>query len=923
MVGLTTHERRMVTVLFADLVDSTALTGRLDAERVREVLGAFYDAASHEILALRGQPEKFIGDAVMAVFGLPQAHEDDAIRAVRAGLAICARVPRLAGSITPAMSPVAVRVGIQSGDVAAGVGPAGQLLVTGQAVNAAARLQAAAEPGEVLVGDTTNALVQMSATFGEERKVRAKGFDEPLTAYPVRSLTTRSIRRTIPLVGRQPELALVRSTLARVAASGRPHLFTLLGEPGVGKSRLVEELVAGIGDDARAIVGRIQPPDWGTTFSPLVEMLQDIAEIDEDDLPERAKEALERVVEGCCDPIDTQRVSAQLALTLGDGGANREEPAFVQEVQSGFTALVDGMTGRGPVVVVFDGIERAGPALLDLIERLPARARRASRPLLVVATGRPEVLESRPAWGTGADDHTTMRLQPLGPGESEELARQAGSGQVGVETAGRVAARAGGNPFFIVEMTGMLLRGEDGQPARRGAALPPTVQAVVAARLDHLPKDQRELVRRISVFVFSFDTNELRLLSDATEEELAALEDAEVLVRDERSRPRWRFRHGTLREVAYSSLTKRERLRLHLQVADGLIAQGRRPAWAADHLERAAQASLDLDPTDRALADRAADALAEAADRARRRMESAAAADLYDRSLAMSGPEDGWGDREARVLAGLGEARYWMGTYEAARTVLVRAEELAERVADDWALSVALRFRGDIVLNRDGDLEGAEALFGRALAAAQRSGDARAITRTLLFGGWVPWTREDYVTAEAVWGEALDLARANGDRWAEIRALTSISVSSSGRDDFKQSGRLAREAMDLAMELGDQFSVAVASVQLGRSLQDDDRGEEALACFDRALAVFDHIGARWEYADALRTRGVALRDLGRLDEAESDLLASLRISEGLGERLLTRWTWHALARVAEHRGDRATAEERLRRAEELPAPAPE
>ncbi len=905
----------MVTVLFADLVDSTGLARRLDPERAREVLSAFYDAASEELAALRGQAEKFIGDAVMAVFGLPQVHEDDAVRAVRAGLAIVDHARRLGRSLNLPV-PLDVRVGIEAGDVAAGTGPAGQLLVTGPTVNAAARLQTGAEPGEVLIGETARALTRMAVALGDERKIAAKGFDEPLTAWPVRSLTTRSSRRTIPLIGRRTELSLLRHTLARAVSVGRPHLVTIIGEPGIGKTRLVDELVAGLDESVRALVGNVETYDWGTTFAPVAEMLRGVAGIDENDPEAEIRSRLMDLVSVCCPADEVERVSSRLELAMDVDADGHDEPTFVQEVTGAFLALTEGLSRRGPIVLAFDNVHEAGTPMLDLIERLAARARHGPGPALVVAAGRPEVLEFRPSWGSGALNHALIRLEPLGLDESVELARAAGSGQVRDETADRIAARAGGNPFFIVETTGMLLRHEHTVPMHQGAPLPPTVQAVIAARLDQLAPRLRELARTVSVFVFSFDLVELPLVAEGTEEDLRALEEEEILVREDRPRLRWRFRHETLRDVAYASLPKRERLRLHVQIADGLIAEGRRWWWAADHLERAALASLDLDPSDRTLPERAAEALANAGDRARRRMESRAAVELYERSLVMAGLEDGWGTREARALAGIGEARYWLAEYDAARAALSRAEELAERTGDDWALSLALRFQGDIVLNTDRDLGRASDLFERALAAAERSRDDHSLTRTLLFAGWLPWTRDDFAGAEATWRRALDLARANGDRWAEIRALTSLSVSRSDQGDPEQARELAATAMEVATDLGDQFSVGVANVQVGRTLDDLGRTEEGLPYFDRGVSIFEELGARWEYADALRTRGTALRGLDRLDDAESDLQSSLRISEELGERSLIPAIWRALAKVAEGRGDRAAAEERLRRAAE-------
>ena len=243
--SLGTEERKLVTVLFADLVDSTGLAQQLDPERTREVLGRFYDEATEEILALRGRPEKFIGDAVMAVFGLPQIHEDDAVRAVRAGLAMRERVQRMCTTLGLPRA-LEVRVGIETGEAATGVGPSGQLLVTGPVVNAAARLQTAADPGQVVAGDTTYQLTQGAVSFDERKIVPAKGFSEGLLAYPIRELTTRSTRRTIPVVGRASELTILRDSYARVVSGERPVLLTLLGEPGVGKSRLVDEFVAGL-----------------------------------------------------------------------------------------------------------------------------------------------------------------------------------------------------------------------------------------------------------------------------------------------------------------------------------------------------------------------------------------------------------------------------------------------------------------------------------------------------------------------------------------------------------------------------------------------------------------------------------------------------------------------------------------------------
>ena len=310
-------------------------------------------------------------------------------------------------------------------------------------------------------------------------------------------------------------------------------------------------------------------------------------------------------------------------------------------------------------------------------------------------------------------------------------------------------------------------------------------------------------------------------------------------------------------------------------------------------------------------------------------MESRSAIDCYERSLALSGPEDGWGVREARALAGIGEARYWLGEYPAATEVLERAIDLGRAVGDAFTLSLGLRFLGDIAINVEADLDRAEKLLDESLAAAEELGDPWAITRTLLFAGWVPWTRNRIDEAEAIWRRALAVAEPE-DGWARVRALNSLSINRTGGPGFgPDSERAALEALDLsdealalAEELGDPFNVAVATVQRSRVFDSLERWGEAIPGLDRAIAAFDELGARWELADARAERGIVLRELGRLDEAEEDLRAAIRISEELGERQMGSWTWRALAKVSELRGDQAEAERRWRRSREAEARGP-
>ena len=906
---LETEERKMVTVLFADLVDSTGLARRLDAERTREILSRFFDAASEELQALRGRPEKFIGDAVMAVFGLPQVHEDDALRAIHAGLAIRARARRI-GQEMESGGPLEVRMGVESGEAATGIGPAGQLLVTGPVVNTAARLQTAAQPGQLLAGPTAYALTVDKVLFGRKRHVRAKGFDVTVDAFPVESITTRSARRTIPFVGRMNEQAMLGESLGLASTSGKPVLVTIVGEPGIGKSRIADELAAGLSAAVRVLRGHARSFTDSATFSPAAAIVADLAGIADEDPLNVVRSKLRALAFECCDAGEVDRTTDRLSQLFGASG-NRDESTFVQDVHAGFIELIDGLARDHPVLLIFDDAHTLRPAMLDLVERVGSPGRRGPRRVLVLALARKELLEARPSWGATAGDAVVIRLEPLSLEESRRLARHASGGRVDDRGTAVIAKRAGGNPFFIIETTGMILSSGNGAPGR--PKLPPTVQAIIEARLDALPARMRELARHASVFMYGFDLDELQVVDPAaTEAELVQLEEAEVVVRDEQSTTgHWQIRHATLKEVAYASLPKRERLRLHRVVAQRLLVDGHR-SWAADHLELAAKASLDLDPDDRTAPEEAAEALLLAGDRARRRMESSSAVDRYQRCLALAGPRPRWAVREARALAGMGESLYWLGEYAGAKDTLEQAVELAEANDEPFALALALRFLGDVAINYEGDVDKAEGLLQRSLAAAERLGEPRAITRSLLFSGWVPWTRGRFAESEAIWRRALETAEAN-DSWARVRALNALSINRGEMDDDEGALRLVDDARKLAEDCGDQFSVAMTAVQKARVLDDLGRREEALPWFDEGIAIFADLGARWEQADATAARGIARRELGRLDEAEQDLQFAVRVAEELGDRQLPVWTWRALARVSELRGDTAEAEERRHR----------
>ncbi|MGZ5293537.1 MAG: ATP-binding protein [Actinomycetota bacterium] len=908
-------ERRVVTVVFVDLAGSTELAARLDPERFRDVLAAFHGMVTDAITGLGGRAEGFIGDAVLGVFGMPALHDDDALRGIRAALDVLQRAERLGARLGLPM-PVRVRIGVNTGQVAIGTAT-DRNLVIGAEVNIGARLQQAAAEGEILAGRTTHQLTADGVEYGEVRRVPAKGFDGDMEAWPVVRMTGGTARASIPMVDRRRELALLEDAFARVQEHQRAHLVTLLGEPGIGKSRVVEAFLADLPDGVKVLSGRSSAFEEEVTFWPLAQMVyREIGE--ERGAPE--EEVLGRLRErvgGWVDADEVERAARRLGFALGLGGDGDGDDLYhAAEVRSGVLSMLSGLAADGPVVVVFEDLQEADPLLLDLIEQLVREARPV--PLMVVCVARWEFLEVRPSWAGGIPDAVTLWVEPLATPHAIELAMI--TGDLTRDDAERVAHHAGGNPFFIVEITGMIRREERHLPpmgpAPSGRLLPPTVQAVIAARIDQLDPDARELVRRASVFPRGrFDLEELSLIVEPRKELLAEAEDDELLVRDEDRPGVWRFGSDVLRDVAYDSLAKRERQRLHLRVANKLSSPetaDRYPRTIAFHLEQAALASLDLNPRDRTLAERAAEALANAGDLARRRIESRSAADLYQRALALSGPEDGWGEREAWSLAMLGESRYWLGEFDPAESALNRALAVAGGESDR-VTAHASRFLADITLTIRGDDERAAELFGRSLEAARRLGDPYVLSRTLLMAGWVPFWRNELPEAEAMFREALAVARSEDrrDAWAESRALVGLANVTSATADEQEALAIALEALQIGEEGQQAFTAAVAHETVAASYRRLMRLDEALEHAEQAVSTLRELGARWELASALGDRGAIHRLAGRLQEGERDLREAFILCRDLQERALVTWTAAELAKVQALRGDTGAARQVL------------
>lgn len=553
------EERRVVTVLFSDVAGSTAMGESNDPEDVRALLARYYTIARDVIAAHGGTVEKFIGDSVMAVFGIPQAHGDDAERALVAALALLQAV--MADSRTAAL---ALRIGVNTGEVVASRSTeAGDFLVTGDAVNVAARLQQHAEPGTILVGERTCRAVS-GFRFGPEQHLEVKGKREPIGAATlVERLTSRRAPRTA-FLGRDHDLAQLDLVARRAFSERRPQLVTITAPAGTGKSRLVEEFVARMGAGVRVAVAQCLPYGSAVAFLPLRGLVASLVG------EERIEDALPRLQQMFTDaghsPADAQRLVGFIGATLGD--ASEPERRDRDEIFTAWRLLIEAQAASGPLVVVFEDLHWATDTLLDLVEQVTMS--RMTTPLVMFALARPELLDRKNNWGGGRRNFTSLGLEPLSGGETQSLVKAMTDG-VPEQLAARIAERSGGNPFFA----GELVRAYE-ERRREGAldaeiVLPDTVHATVLARIDKLAAEERTILEFAAVVGRTAGPDAIHaLLPDLTAQRIAAALHHLATERDllvPQGGGSYTFRHIVIREVAYATLPRAERVRAHLRLA--------------------------------------------------------------------------------------------------------------------------------------------------------------------------------------------------------------------------------------------------------------------------------------------------------------------------------------------------------------------
>jgi DNA-binding SARP family transcriptional activator len=913
------EERKVVTVLFADLVDFTAQAERLDPEDVRAIQDRYWAPVRAEIERHGGTVEKFVGDAVMALFGAPRTHEDDPERAVRAALAIrdWARHEGLEVRIAVTTGEALVRLGAQP--------LAGEGMAAGDVINTAARLQTAAPVNGILVGERTFRATEHMIDYRERRPAPAKGRSEAIRVWEALQARSRvgvdilDHART-PLVGRKRELELLQSTLARVREDRAPQLVTVVGVPGIGKSRLVYELAHAIDRDPSAMViwrqGRSLSYGDGVSFWALAEIVKAQVGIMETDAEELAEQKLGRAVQAVLgDEREAEWAEAHLRPLVGlvaegvAAGENRLE-AFAAWRRF-FEALAD----QRPLVLVFEDLHWADEGLLDFVESLGEWV--SGVPLLVVATARPELLERRPGWAGGKPNTVTLSLPPLSEEETAGLvnALLGGSSLTG---AGRsmLLANAGGNPLYAEQYVRVLDERGDAEEL----PVPETVQAVIAARLDALPGSEKSLLQDAAVFGKVFWSGAAASLQaidrSIAEAHLHALERKEFVQRARRSsvalEDEYAFRHVLLPDVAYAQVPRAARAAKHQQAAAWIETLGR----PEDHAELLAHHCLSALDLERA-AGRGSDALAararvfarRAGDRALALNASAAAARYYERALELW-PDD---DRERpRVLFAVAQALHRSGAeqryerLEAARAALMEVRDYERAAEAEAMLAEAAWYEGrheradehlksalTLVRGRSPSPAKARVLdefarhqgvageydqaidFGReALAAAEAHGLDEVRAQALITIGTARANAGD-PTGVADVEQGLSIALANNALAASSRAYGNLAALSGREGDHRRAREYFERAVWVAERFGDRQGLRFVQANLIHDQFDVGEWDEALPAADEFIADCER-GTSHYQEHLIRRIRAAIRHArgdseGALDDAQRAL----------------------------------------------------
>jgi class 3 adenylate cyclase/tetratricopeptide (TPR) repeat protein len=871
--------RKTVTILFSDVVTSTELGERLDPESMRLVMSRYFDEMRAVIERHGGTVEKFIGDEVMAVFGIPTVHEDDALRAVRAAAEMRDRLAVLNEELERSWGVrLNARTGVNTGQVVAGDPSAGGTFVTGEPVVLAKRLEQAAAPGQILIGKATYPLVKDAIKGGPLESFRVKGKAQPVSPLRVDEVDVHAPgltrRLDAPLVGRRAELAWLREGFEEAARGKSCRLLTVLGPAGIGKTRLAGELRETLRGRATWLTGRCLPYGDGITFWPLAQIVREAGGI----------AAIVAPLEGDNDAdVVIELIKGAIGASPAAGGSDERFWAVRR--------LLQAMAASGPLVVCLEDIHWAERTFLDLIEYLAAWTRDA--PLLLLCLARPDLLETEPAWINPRPNASVVVLEPLSEREADSLL-DALRGDVTLTkpVRRRIAATSEGNPLFVEQMVAMAAEEENGE-----LAVPPSIRALLAERLDRLNPDERAVIERASVIGREFVRREIIELCPP-EWQPTAGRILMSLVRKDLIRPAtsadtrddgFRFRHALIRDAAYDGLPKEIRAELHELYAAHLETYAGEHVELEEiigyHLEQAVRCRVELGRLDSAsdeLAVRAGTRLAAAGRRAFARGDVPAARKLLERAASLL---DSKPKTRAEVLLDLGAVVREQGDAVRADAVLVEAEALA-RSAGDERLRMRVEIeRSSLRLYLDPEVEARQVLevAERATPVFEASGDQLGLSRAWALVADAHWFRSQYGMMEDV----LARARAYAERAGDRRTMSWIL------------GAMCRVAPvgPLPVEEGIRRCIAIRSEARGdpalRPVVDSlqsvleamcGRFADARAHYRESQRAFDELGFNFKLASFRMYAGWAELIAGDSTAAERELRIGYDSLQRMGER---------------------------------------
>jgi class 3 adenylate cyclase len=948
------EERKIVTVLFADLVGFTSRAERLDPEDVRAVLRPYWERLRAELERHGGTVEKFIGDAVMALFGAPVAHEDDPERAVRAALAIRDWVREEDG--------IQVRVAVATGEalVQLGAQPAeGEGMAAGDVVNTAARLQTAAPVNGVLVGETTYRATRDAIEYVEHEPVVAKGKSDPVTVWEAVQARSRlgmdlEQRAVLPLVGRTRELETLVGAFERARRDREPQLVTLVGVPGIGKSRLVAELFAHL-DASPELVwwrqGRALPYGEGVSFWGLGEMVKAQAGIQENDPPAEAESKLRASVDGSVEESDRAWVLQHLLPLVGlepvQVAGDRREPSF-----AAWRNYFEGLADQRPLVLVFEDLHWADDGLLDFVDHLADWA--TGVPLLVLGTARPELLERRPGWGGGKLNTATVALMPLADAEAARIIGAVlEQALLPAETQQALLERAGGNPLYAEQFARLFVE--------RGSSddlpLPETIQGIIAARLDGLGIDEKRLLQDAAVIGKVFWAGAATELSgldrDTVEQLLHSLERKGLVRRERRSavsgEEEYAFRHVLVRDVGYGEIPRAARADKHSLAAGWIERLGRTDDHAelvAHHYSSALELARAAGSVADALVERARVALRRAGDRALRLNAFAAAYRFYaealelwpvdserpyvlleyararfraegtDADLVAAGEAlERAGDAEAAAGASVlvAHAAWRAGRTADAEAELARARGLLDGLPASDSLAEVLAETARLAVFANRRQEAAEA-SAAALELAKELGLAELRASVLNTLGVLRLTEGEIEEARSLAQQAVAIASTGSPE--ALRALTNLAVIALCDGDPAAWREAHTRAVELATRAGDRLILLWLEASETYNDYQEGRWDDALTRIDAFVETIAPLGGHYSERSVRLTRAGILAARGD-DRAEADLEHALGQLDVTKDAQVQIPTLLGGARVSLLLGDQQRAAELLDRAAPL------